>query len=373
MSEYYVGLISGTSLDGVDAALVNFACSPPELIQAKCLPYPKELLNELKQVAAPDARVSPAEIGRLDARLGTHFAQAALALLNAAAGPESGSRVQAIGSHGQTIAHDPSGSDGYSTQLADPNRIAEITGITTVADFRRRDVAAGGQGAPLASAFHAALWRSPDENRAVLNLGGIANLTLLPANPSESVTGFDTGPANCLLDHWSRQHLGQPFDAGGQWASSGSTDSDLLNKLQDDAYFTAALPKSTATQYFSPAWLDARLQACALDPADVAATLVELSACTAAAGLQQAGFAPDQVIVCGGGAHNYFLLARLRHFLGNAEVVTSDVLGIEPSWVEATAFAWLARETLHGRAGNLASVTGAAGPRVLGGIYPANG
>lgn len=369
--ERYIGLISGTSMDGADAALVEFRDGPPRLVAALTLPYPEALRADVDRAADPRARLDAGTYGFLDARLGDHFARAALAVLEAAGHSPDG--VRAIGSHGQTVAHDAGAEPAYSVQLGDPNRIAERTGITTVADFRRRDLAAGGQGAPLMSAFHAAALREPGRRMAVLNVGGIANLTLLPAGGGEPVAGFDSGPGNCLLDQWARRHLGRDFDRGGAWAASGRADAALLERLLDEAYFRAPTPKSTGTQHFDAHWLEARLQGSDATPEDVAATLVALTAATVKRALEEAGFIPERLMVCGGGAHNEALMLALRDALPATAVATTAEVGVDPDWVEAAGFAWLARQALAGQPGNLPSVTGAAGPRVLGAVYPGGG
>jgi anhydro-N-acetylmuramic acid kinase len=301
--------------------------------------------------------------GRLDTAVGQFIATAVNALLD-----QSGldrSAITAIGSHGQTIAHAPDGDEPASVQIGDANVIAERTGITTVSDFRRRDIAAGGQGAPLAPAFHNAVLRSRDETRVVLNLGGIANITVLPADPDAPVTGFDTGPANCLMDLWARQHLGKPCDEGGQWAASAAPDAQLLERLLDDPYFEQPPPKSTGTQYFSRQWLTGRLGAAKLAAEVVQATLLALTVRTISDAIE--GHAADcgRLLVCGGGANNTALIAGLAGRL-NRPVETTGDYGIDPQWMEAMAFAWLAGEALSGRRGNQPSVTGAASPRVLG-------
>jgi anhydro-N-acetylmuramic acid kinase len=252
-------------------------------------------------------------------------------------------------------------------QIGNPAIIAERTGITTVADFRRRDLAAGGQGAPLVPAFHEALFRSVERHRIVLNIGGIANITCLPSHPDETVTGFDTGPGNCLMDAWVRQQTGQAMDENGHFAARGEVSPALLERLLADDYFRQPPPKSTGTDYFSLDWLTARLPAEPIAAADVQATLLELTARSIAAAIDQR---TQQVLVCGGGVHNPLLMQRLDELLP-CPVVSTAVAGLSPDWVEAAAFAWLARQALAGQAGNLPAVTGAAGPRILGAIYPA--
>jgi anhydro-N-acetylmuramic acid kinase len=280
--------------------------------------------------------------------------------------------VTAVGAHGQTVRHRPGEFDdvGYTLQINNPSLIAELTGIRVVADFRSRDLAAGGQGAPLVPAFHRALFARGDQAVAVLNIGGISNLSLLPAG-SGTVLGFDCGPGNALLDHWCQSHIGQPFDRAGQWAASGRVLPDLLARLRADAYFAKAPPKSTGRDLFNPTWLASQLGSSTAAPVDVQATLAELTAVVCASDLQRHGAGSQLLIVCGGGALNQHLLARLQALLPTVKVVSSADRGLPPQQVEAAAFAWLARSTMRGEAGNLASVTGARGARVLGAIYPA--
>ena len=295
------------------------------------------------------------------------FADAALALLREAnVAPNT---ITALGSHGQTVCHRPSGPLPFTLQLGDPNVIAERTGIVTVADFRRADVAAGGQGAPLLPALHAAVLADPATPRAILNLGGIANLTLLV--PGKPVLGFDTGPANCLMDAWSLRVRGTPRDEGGAWARSGRVDAGLLQRLMDDPYFALPPPKSTGREYFNLDWLDARLPG-NLAPEDVQATLLQLSAHSIAVALRNGAPEIREVYACGGGVHNGALMDALRAALPGVKVDTSAALGLDPDFVEAVGFAWLARARLENVPGNLPSVTGARGPRVLGAVYAAS-
>jgi anhydro-N-acetylmuramic acid kinase len=312
------------------------------------------------------------EFGALDVQVADAFADAALALLrDAGVAPRE---VRALGSHGQTIRHRPAGPafDGqnpFTLQIGDAHRIAERTGITTVADFRRRDVAAGGHGAPLLPALHAALLHDAREPRAVLNLGGIANLTLLPVDGP--VRGFDTGPANALLDAWCQRHTGAAFDADGAFAAAGVVDAALLARLLDEPWFAAPPPKSTGREHFHLDWLAARLGTAPLRPQDVQATLLALTTRTVADALRATQPETRRVLACGGGVHNPVLLARLSAELPGVQVESTAAHGVDPDFVEAMGFAWLARQTLAGRPGNLPAVTGARGPRVLGAIHPA--
>jgi anhydro-N-acetylmuramic acid kinase len=364
---FYIGLISGTSLDGIDAALVDFSNLKPRLHTALHTPYPASLLRELRGLCQPGSNEID-RLGELDRRVGLAFAEAVQALLIKAG--IKGERISAIGSHGQTVRHRPGADHPFTLQIGDPNTLAEETGITTVGDFRRRDMAAGGEGAPLVPAFHQALLRVPNKARIVLNLGGIANITCLPPQDEGRVTGYDTGPANTLLDSWIARHQSLAFDDQGTWASSGELNEKLLQLLLDDPYFSMAPPKSTGTEYFNLAWLDSHLQEPPLSAVDVQRTLVELSAYTVADAIRHEGYEQAQVLVCGGGAYNLFLLRRLREHLPSASVDTTASQGLAPDWIEAMAFAWLARQTLSGLSGNLPSVTGARHAVPLGAIYP---
>lgn len=369
VSTLYVGLISGTSVDAVDCAAVEFAGAAPRLIATHSHPLPPQLRQELLDVAQGGA-VALEHLGGLDTAVGRLFAKGAQTLLtNHGIAPE---HVAAIGSHGQTIYHHPVGPLPFTLQLGDPSTIAERTGITTVADFRRRDMAAGGQGAPLVPAFHAALFRTTAHTRAVLNIGGIANLSILPADPELPVTGFDTGPGNCLMDTWANRTIGEPFDRDGAWGATGTPDPGLLATLLTDPYFAAQPPKSSGREYFHLAWLERILSG--LPPegeaANLQATLRQLTVTSIAEELQRHAPTVRELLVCGGGAHNGHLLADLQQALPQVRVTTTSEFGIHVDWVEAAAFAWLARQTLRGEPGNLPAVTGAHAPVVLGGIYP---
>ncbi len=366
MSHLYLGLISGTSADGIDAALVDFADGQARLVFGRTYPWDPALRAQLVALGQQGASLSLDAIAELDVRVARAFAEAAnLALADSGT---DAAAVRAIGSHGQTLRHRPWGPYPFTLQLGDPSTLAERTSITVVADLRRRDIAAGGHGAPLLPGLHAALLRAPDEDRAVLNLGGIANLTLLPARGQ--VRGFDTGPANALMDAWCLRHLAEDFDRGGAFASRGQVDASLLARLLDDPWFTQPPPKSTGRDHFHLGWVEARLRGDEA-PADVQATLNALTARTVANALMATQPDTRRVIACGGGVHNPRLMAALAAALPDARVESTAAHGLDPDHVEAMGFAWLARQTLLGLPGNLSSVTGAAGPRVLGGIYPA--
>lgn len=373
---FFLGLISGTSADGIDAALVEIAPqtndqhgAAPELRlhAGRTYALPSELRKEVLRVSQARADIHLDALGQLDTRLAVAFAQAALQLL--AETGISASAVRAIGSHGQTLRHRPAGPAPFTLQLGDGNVIAELTAITTVADFRRRDVAAGGQGAPLMPAFHAAMLRSSNEPRAVLNLGGIANLTLLA--PGRPVRGFDTGTANGLMDAWHARHRGGPFDPAGAFAASGAADRALLQALLAEPWLALPAPKSTGRDHFHLEWLEARLGDRARAPEDVQATLCLFSARSIAEALRREQPGTQRLFVCGGGVHNLALMAALRDELPAVIVESTEAAGLDPDFVEAMGFAWLARETLAGRPGNLPEVTGARGARVLGTVFPA--
>ncbi|MFC7301741.1 anhydro-N-acetylmuramic acid kinase [Cognatiluteimonas weifangensis] len=370
MASLYLGLISGTSADGIDAALVRFDGDAPHapctLVHGRTCRWQPALRARLLALGQGGDCASLDEFGALDVQVATAFAEAALALL-AEAGVAA-AQVRALGSHGQTVRHRPGGPHPFTLQLGDGHLIAERTGITTVSDFRRRDVAAGGHGAPLLPALHAALLHSPAESRAVLNLGGIANLTLLPR--AGTVRGFDSGPANALLDAWCARHTGAAYDAGGAFAAAGAVDAALLQRLLDEPWFAQPPPKSSGREQFHLDWVAARLRGDEA-PADVQATLLELTAASVAEALHATQPDTRRLLVCGGGVHNPVLLRRLAARLPDVVVESTAAHGVDPDLVEAMGFAWLARETLAGRPGNLPAVTGARGPRVLGAIHHA--
>ncbi len=367
MSEIYLGLISGTSMDAIDAVAVDLADAQARLLAATALPIEDTLRQSLEALCRPGEN----EIERLlamDVILGEQFAAAARAVMTAAGiGAE---QVRAIGSHGQTVRHLPGAAQATTLQIGDANRIAEITGITTVADFRRRDMAAGGQGAPLVPAFHAARFHRPGHSRVVLNIGGIANITCLPAAADETVSGYDTGPGNTLLDAWYRRHRQGEHDRGGEWARGGQCDPRLLTELLGDPYFSLEPPKSTGREYFHLDWLAGFDAAGGTRAEDVQATLLELTVASISAAIGHSQPDAEEVLVCGGGVHNAFLMERLATALAPMAVRSTAEHGVEPDWVEAMAFAWLAQQTLAQRPGNLPAVTGARHAVPLGAVYP---
>jgi len=364
----YLGLMSGTSADGIDAALVQFPAEGGcRFVDGLTMPWEPRLRTRLVALGQGGELDSLDALGDVDARIGLAFAEAAAALL-VHSGIDA-AQVAAIGSHGQTVRHRPSSAPAFTLQLGDASRIAERTGITTVADFRRRDVAAGGQGAPLMPAFHLAMLGAADEDRAVLNLGGIANLTLIPRDGA--LLGFDTGPANALLDAWCEQHTGKAFDADGIFAASGVVDAALLARWRSDPWFALPPPKSTGREQFHLAWMQTHLDDGERSTADVQATLLELTVATVADALLRTLPDARRLLVCGGGVRNGQLMARLAARLPGVAVESSAMHGLDPDYMEAMGFAWLAQRTLAGLPGNLPSVTGAAGPRILGAIHPA--
>ncbi len=368
MSEKYIGLMSGSSLDGIDAVLVAFESAQPQLLAHHLEPLESSLVKELDSLTRPGNN-ELSRYCRTDVMLGECFANAVMALLyKTGVTPDS---VRAIGSHGQTLRHYPDSDRPSTLQIGDPNIIAERTGLTTVADFRRRDMAAGGQGAPLVPAFHQAVLHDPERNRIILNIGGIANITLLPANTEKTTSGFDTGPGNALLDAWIKQQRNEAYDQNGEWAASGKVHPELLTALLGEPYFYHAPPKSTGRDIFNLEWVSNCWPTVAeLNPQDVQATLLELTAVSITDAIQQTQFEPEQILICGGGVHNATLLQRLQQLLCGSKVVSTNEVGLNPDWIEAMAFAWLAKQTLEHQAGNLPAVTGARHGVVLGGIYP---
>jgi anhydro-N-acetylmuramic acid kinase len=360
----FLGLISGTSVDAIDAALVDFDVAPLRVIATSATPFAPALKQRLSALIENAGSVALDEIGQIDVELGRAFAQAALDLMrNAGIGA---GRVTAIGSHGQTLRHRPDLPAPFTWQIGDPNTLAEMTGVAVVADFRRRDVAAGGQGAPLLPVFHDHVFRSDSEDRVIANLGGIANITILSRD--SSVAGFDTGPANRLLDAWILLHEGKEFDAGGAWAASGQVDDTLLRELLDEPYFQLTPPKSTGRELFNLPWLQSKLGLFSRQPCDVQATLQQFTAVSLADAVRQ--YAPGAALyVCGGGAHNLTLLNAIALLIAPNRVASTEDLGLDPDYVEAVAFAWFAKRTLEGLTSSAGSVTGAKGARILGGVY----
>jgi anhydro-N-acetylmuramic acid kinase len=370
MTELYIGLMSGTSLDGVDAALVEFKNDHVQLIAFEYQAFSDTIKHQLRQISDAQSMIFLKDYGVMDTQIALLFAKAVEALLLKA--DISADAIKAIGSHGQTIYHHPSvnNTHAFSLQIGDPNIIAERTGVTTVADFRRRDIAVGGQGAPLVPAFHQAVFSHPTKHRCIVNIGGIANVTILP--PSETanaVMGFDTGPGNILMDQWIQKHQNHNYDARGEWAKSGKVDFELLALLKKDPYFQLSPAKSTGKEYFSLAWLYQSTHITNyFPPENIQASLCYLTANTITDAIKKYAPQTEQVLICGGGIHNDYLLQLIEQNLP-CPVGSTELYGIHPDHVEAIAFAWLARQTLNNLTGNLKEVTGAKRNVILGGIY----
>lgn len=381
---HYIGLMTGTSMDGIDAALVQFdtdnKAEKVRIVATHSHPIPHTLKTELEKLSLPGEDTIDG-MGSADAQLGSLLANAVNTLLTSAG--LKAAAVTAIGSHGQTIRHRPPGDPStpdypFTLQVGDPNQIAALTNITTVADFRRRDMALGGQGAPLVPAFHKAVFQHSKIHRVIVNVGGIANITNLP--PKATVTGFDTGPGNGLMDAWIKRHQNLPYDNEGQWAASHRHHPELLTQLKKHPFFTCEPPKSTGREDFNLDWLDAELTHFEKSNADsgpnlsqgvVQASLLALTAETIGEAIAETAPSATEIYICGGGALNTALMDTLKNRLAPAKVESTRKLGIAPQWVEAAAFAWLARQTLRGLPGSLAEVTGATKSAVLGAIYPA--
>jgi anhydro-N-acetylmuramic acid kinase len=376
VEDYFIGLMSGTSLDGVDAVITQFL-PHAKMIESHFLPYDSALKAQILALQHPSE--NELECAYLLAnRLAKLYAQAVLELLEKA--KCSANQIIAIGCHGQTIRHQPkiNGDIGFSLQMGNAAVLAELTGISVVSDFRSRDVAAGGQGAPLVPAFHGEIFTSNTKNRAILNIGGIANLTYLPnaKQINQPIFGFDTGPGNMLMDAWSKQHIDCDYDENGQWASTGKVIPQLLEKMLQEDFFTLVPPKSTGRDLFNQYWLSQHLHNTQFAPQDVARTLVQFTAQTIVDALFKYTRDIDELYICGGGAHNALLVQEIEaqlqtKFSGNIPVKFTDAFGIGVDWVEAIAFAWLAKKCLAGETANLPAVTGAKGARILGSITQA--
>jgi anhydro-N-acetylmuramic acid kinase len=362
--ELFIGMLSGTSRDGVDSILVNFNQHKMEILHAACTPYPTAIKTTLDQLIETGKPPSKDVAMLLDENLGRFFARTAQNLLREA-GMEPRD-IRAIGSHGQTVWHEPEGDNPVSIQLGNPKLICKGTSATVVADFRSADLEAGGQGAPLAPLLHQQIFQSTTENRAVLNLGGIANLTMLPA--SGGVSGFDCGPGNCLMDIWTQRHLQKDYDNGGKWASKGTVNDELLKALLDDPYLKLPPPKSTGLEYYNARWLDKILANSAYALADIQSTLAEFTAVSVADCLRGSA-QPNRLLVCGGGTHNTYLMRRIAANLPDVVVESTSRYGVGPDWVEALLFAWLARERLNDTIQDTPPITGAEHPVLLGSIH----
>lgn len=369
MTEYFIGLMSGTSIDGIDAALIAVSAAGIKTIATLGYPIPATLRTQLIDIFSPgDNEI--VRMGQLDNEVGMLFTEAALALL-AKANFEA-SDIIAIGSHGQTIRHYPEYPLHFTLQIGNPNLIAEKTTITTVADFRRRDMVMGGQGAPLTPIFHNHIFRTHETDRIILNIGGMANISVLPSEIDTPVTGFDTGPGNCLMDgHIQLYFPDKAFDRNGEWAKNGSVNELLLRTLLNEPYLKLSAPKSTGKELFNLIWLQEHLQQLSqtIKPVDVQATLLEYTAQTISQAIAIQTIKKGEIIVCGGGCHNTALMHRLSELNQNFIIRNSTVYGIDPDFVEAIAFAWMAHATLNRLPSNLPTVTGASKPVILGGVY----
>ncbi len=372
MTAIYIGVMTGTSMDGVDIVAASF--HPLHLHATLTLPFDPDLRDELMALTLPDDNEID-RMGQADVALARMIGQGINQLIEQ--NHLDRSQIKAIGSHGQTIRHRPE--HGFTLQIGDPNLITEITKIPVISDFRRRDMAAGGQGAPLVPAFHQDIFQHPSIHRVILNLGGIANVSMLPAGEPDRVFGFDTGPANILMDAWCHRYTGQPYDENGNWAAYGTPIRSLLDRLQEHEFFSKEPPKSTGREDFNLEWLDEQI----LDwrssleydeledtPENVQATLMKLTTRAIKKAIYRSDMDTGEVYVCGGGAYNSHLLEQLRWRLRKHQwtVQTTADLGLSPTWVEATAFAWLAMRFMNQLSGNLPAVTGATGYRVLGTI-----
>jgi anhydro-N-acetylmuramic acid kinase len=369
MSELYIGLMSGTSADGIDVALADCSSTKPKLIATHYAPYTRAMRTQIQALWQPgDNEIY--RLATLDVALGKAFAEAALALLKVQS--LSPRHIEAIGSHGQSIRHFPDQPHCFTLQIGDPNVIATQTGITTVADFRRKDVALGGQGAPLIPMFHQLLFAKPNHQRAVVNIGGIANITLLSPDLPHQLIAFDTGPGNTLLDAWIAAHQSLSHDMHGAWARAGILHHELLEQCLSDPYFQRLPPKSTGFEYFNLGWLDAQLKQIengeSIEPIDIQRTLTELTAISIVNAVHQ-HFRSGEILLCGGGAHNQFLVERISVLSAPFTVATTEAYGMHPDWIEAVGFAWFAKQTLNRKPINLPHVTGAQQSVPLGGIW----
>jgi len=361
LPELYIGLMSGTSMDGIDAALVDLSASQPKLISTHSLTWPSAVQKALMEARnLPDSELS--SLDALDKQIAEIFAEACLELL--ANTPYQAKDITAIGNHGQTIRHRPDIENPFSLQIGNAQILAALTGIDVVSDFRTADIQAGGQGAPLVPAFHQAVFCNQQTNRTIVNIGGIANITALPKDKNQPIIGFDCGPGNTLLDAWHTEHQQQPYDENGQFAASGKTNARLLANLLMDDYFQQAPPKSTGFEYFNLEWLSPHDFHQASN-ADIQSTLSDLTATSIIKAINQHAPDTDEIYICGGGVHNQTLMQRLK-MMTRCSLETTEVLGIHPDWVEAMAFAWLAYQHCHQQTGNLPAVTGAKESVILG-------
>ncbi len=359
--------MSGTSVDAIDAVLMDFSKSDSHVVTHFSQTIHQDLKNEINRIIS--RRVWPQDIEKPDRQFAQASSEAVHHLLAKASAQAS--QIVAIGSHGQTVFHDPAGMPPGSIQIGNARQIADVTGIQTIGNFRQADIDAGGQGAPLACAYHERLFRNEQENRAIINLGGIANITLLPADQSLDITGFDTGPANTLSDAWIQKYQDLDFDQNGAWAQTGTVNQDLLCLMLEDSYFKQPPPKSTGREKFNLVWLQYMLDQYAEPVAekDVQATLAELTVQSIAKAIHTQTPHTSRILLCGGGSYNTYLVGRLEHAVQGIPVECTSTYGVSEKWLEAMAFAWLARRTLEGKPGNIPSVTGASKEVILGNLY----
>ncbi len=370
MSGLYAGLMSGTSMDGIDAALVEFDGSQIKLIASHSHSIPASLKTKLSLLSLNSEHATIDMLGEADAELGDLFAEAINELLSNAG--IQASEVSGIGSHGQTIRHRPDLPRRFTMQIGDANKISYKTGITTVADFRRKDMAANGEGAPLTPAFHQQVFHSNNENRAILNIGGISNLSYLPKDKEQNCFGFDCGPGNILMDAWIQRHQQQAFDKNGEWAASADADQNFVSQLMSDSFIQQQPPKSTGKEHYHLDWLEQQNGFKQLTIAQVQASLCQFTCDSIIYAIKNYLPELNRLIICGGGVHNAHLISLLNYRLPEINIESSEIHGIHPDWVEAIAFAWLAKKTLNKESGNLPAVTGANRAVILGAIYQAN-
>lgn len=367
----YVGVMSGTSLDGIDVVITEFYPNNLNLIAADSLPFDPALKKDILSIIK-GTNTHLSLLGQVDVALGYAYSDAINQVIEAS--PIQPDDIRAIGCHGQTVYHEPNARYPFSMQIGNGNVIAEKTGITTVCDFRQRDMVVGGQGAPLVPAFHHNLFYNGDINRVIVNIGGISNISIIPANSERKMTGFDTGPGNGLMDQWYQLHHSGDYDKGGEWASKGQIHQGLYEKMIADPYFSLTAPKSTGREYFNLSWIEQRLSEvnAQISGEDIQRTLLELTAFTLADAIRAYAEDCDEIYICGGGAYNQFLMRQLEKHLSPLTVMTTLELGLAPDWVEACAFAWLAKRTIEHKTGNYPAVTGASHPTILGAVYYAS-
>lgn len=370
MPEFYIGLMSGTSIDAIDAVLMDFSASNTHIVSSYSQPIDSQLRDEINSLIA--ARKLPKEYKKLDKQFAQASSNAVTKLL--AQTSINTSEIIAIGSHGQTVFHDPKGIPPISVQIGDPQIIANLSNIPAVGNLRQADIDAGGQGAPLACAYHAEVLQNTNDERVILNLGGIANITKLPSDKQEPVIGFDTGPANTLMDAWSQKHLNKPFDQDGNWAKSGKANLDLLERMLEDSYFAALPPKSTGREHYNLDWIQYYLDSygVSIPPEDIQATLLAVSTHSIADSIDTSCPQSTQVLLCGGGSENKYFVEQLARALENKPIQSTEAYGIPPKWMEAMAFAWLAKQHVENKPGNIPSVTGADKPVKLGKLFNPN-